>query len=236
LEREVQLVARLAADSVTTRTQVDDAETAVRVARADYEMARFNRRYAVITAPASGTVLRRLARPGETVAPGAPVLLLASAGRGTVFRASVADRDLVRVREGDEALVRLDAYPGRSLVARVLEKGAAPSPVTGAYTLTLSLTNAGELPTGLVGTAAIRTTGGERVRVVPTEALVEADGLEGTMFVLAGDSATAERRKVTIAFVHPTQVGVASGLDGARAVVTDGAPYLEDGEKVTVLP
>jgi RND family efflux transporter MFP subunit len=234
-ERDAARVRRLAADSVTTRTQADDAETAVRVARADAEAARFNRRYAVITAPAAGTVLRRMAKPGETVAPGAPVLVVASAGRGTVFRASVADRDLVRVTEGDEAEVTLDAYPGRTFAARVLEKGAAPAPVTGAYVLTLALPGGGDLPTGLLGTAAVRTRGAERVRLVPVEALVEANGMEGTLFVLRPDS-TAERRTVTIAFVRPRAVGIASGLDGAASVVTDGAPYLEDGEKVRVVP
>jgi hypothetical protein len=70
---------------------------------------------------------------------------------------------------------------------------------------------------------------------VPVEALVEANGLEGTLYVLAPDS-TVRRRAVTIAFVRPRAVGIASGLDGAAAVVTDGAPYLEDGEKVRVVP
>jgi multidrug efflux system membrane fusion protein len=233
-ERDAARARRLAADSVTTRTQVDDAETALQVARADWESARFNRRYAVITAPAAGTVLRRMGKAGELVSPGASVLTLASAGRGTVFRASVADRDLVRMADGDAASVRLDAYPGRTFKATVLEKGAAPSPTTGAYVVTLALPDAAGLPSGLVGQASIATRGGERVRLVPMEALVEADGLDGTVYVLAGDSTTAEKRRVTIAFVGERQLGIASGLDGASAVVTDGAPYLRDGETVTV--
>ena len=235
-ERDAARVRRLAADSVTTRTQVDDAETALQVARADYESARFNRRYAVITAPAAGTVLKRMGRAGELVSPGAPVLTLASAGRGTVFRASVADRDLVRLAEGDVATVRLDAYPGRTFRATVLEKGAAPAATTGAYVVTLALPDATGLPSGLVGQASIATRGGERVRLVPIEALVEADGLAGTVYVLGADSARAERRRVTIAFVGERQLGIASGLDGASAVVTDGAPYLRDGETVRVTP
>lgn len=235
-ERDAARVRRLAADSVTTQTQVDDAETAVTVARADLDAARFNRRYAVITAPASGTVLRRMARPGENVSPGTPVLVLASAGRGTVFRATVADRDLVQLREGDVATVRLDAYPARTFRAAVVEKGAAPSPLTGAYQVTLALSEASGLPTGLVGTATLSARGGGPVRLVPVEALVEGDGVEGTLFVLHGDSTTVERRRVTIAWLADGRLGVTSGLDGAQLVVTDGAPYLTDGEKVQVVP
>jgi RND family efflux transporter MFP subunit len=235
-ERDAARVRRLAADSVATRTQVDDAETALQVARADDESARFNRRYAVITAPAAGTVMRRMGRAGELVSPGAPVLTLASAGRGTVFRASVADRDLVRLAEGDVATVRLDAYPGRTFRATVLEKGAAPAAMTGAYVVTLALPEASGLPSGLVGQASMATRSGERVRLVPMEALVEADGLAGTVFVLGADSTRVERRRVTIAFVGERQLGIASGLEGAGVVVTDGAPYLRDGETVRVTP
>ncbi len=206
------------------------------MARADLDAARFNRRYAVITAPASGTVLRRMGRPGENVSPGTPVVVLASAGRGTVFRATVADRDLVRLREGDGAEVRLDAYPGRTFRAAVVEKGAAPSPLTGAYQVMLALPDGSGLPTGLVGTATLAARGDGPVRLVPVEALVEGDGTEGTLFVLREDGGTVERRRVTIAYVADGRLGVSSGLEQARMVVTDGAPYLTDGEKVEVVP
>ena len=234
-ERDAARVRRLAAESVATRTQADDAETALTVARADHQTARFNRQHAVIVAPASGTVLRRLARPGENVETGTTVLVLASQGRGMVFRASVADRDLVQLREGDPATVRLDAWPGREFRGKVLEKGAAPAPVTGAYEVTLSLAGSDDLPSGLVGTAHIAARRGEPVRMVPVEALVEADGRAGVVFVLGPDGRTVERRTVTVAFVGPTRLGIASGLDGARTVVTEGAPYLEDGDAVEVV-
>jgi multidrug efflux pump subunit AcrA (membrane-fusion protein) len=118
----------------------------------------------------------------------------------------------------------------------VLEKGAAPTSTTGAYVVTLALPEAGALPSGLVGQATIATRGGDAVRVVPIEALVEGDGLSGSVYVLRGDRATAEKRTVTIAFVGPRELGIASGLDGATEVVTDGAPYLRDGETVRVAP
>lgn len=235
-ERDAARLRRLHADSVATRAQLDDAETALTVARSDAESARFNRRHAVITAPAAGTVLRRLARPGEVVAPGAPVLVVASQGRGMVFRASVADRDLVRLAAGARAEVTLDAYPGRLFAATVLEKGMAAAPGTGAYQVTLALPGAGDLPSGLVGRARISASAGEPVRLVPVEALVEADGREGTVYALRGDSAVAERRRVTIAFVGDDAIGIAAGLEGVARVVTDGAAFLRDGEPVRVAP
>jgi multidrug efflux pump subunit AcrA (membrane-fusion protein) len=162
--------------------------------------------------------------------------MLASAGRGMVFRATVSDRDLVRIRAGDAATVRLDAYPAREWRAQVVERGAAPSPLTGAYSVTLSLPEASGLPTGLVGRATLAVQGGAPVRLVPVEALVEGIGSEGTVFVLDADGTTARRRVVTIAFVGTDRLGVSAGLDGADVVVTQGAPYLEDGDTVRVVP
>ena len=87
-ERDLARARRLYADSVVTLAQFQDAETADELARADLEAAAFNRRYAVIVAPASGVVLRRAAEPGENIAAGATVLVVGSrgAGRGNVLR------------------------------------------------------------------------------------------------------------------------------------------------------
>ncbi|MGH7338233.1 MAG: efflux RND transporter periplasmic adaptor subunit, partial [Myxococcota bacterium] len=64
-ERDWARANRLYDDSVVALAQLQDAETGLDVARADLETARFNRRYAVIVAPAFGVVLRRHAEPGE---------------------------------------------------------------------------------------------------------------------------------------------------------------------------
>ncbi|MGH7531551.1 MAG: efflux RND transporter periplasmic adaptor subunit, partial [Gemmatimonadales bacterium] len=63
-ERDWARAKRLFDDSVVTLAQLQDAATGLEVARADLKTARFNRRYAVIVAPASGVVLRRNSEPG----------------------------------------------------------------------------------------------------------------------------------------------------------------------------
>jgi membrane fusion protein, multidrug efflux system len=236
--RDLERLERLARDSVATAVQAQDARTALDVAEADLAAAEFNRSRAVIAAPAAGTVLRRTAEPGELVAPGAPVLSLASDARGQVFRASAPDRDRLRLAVGDSASVRLGALPGRVLAGVVLELGAAPDPRTGAYRVVVGVAGAARLPSGLVGTAELRPRAAGAAWVVPVEALVEADGRTGVVWVLrGGDSAgLVERREVRIAFVDGGRAGIAEGLAGARAVVTDGAPFLSAGDSVRVRP
>jgi RND family efflux transporter MFP subunit len=233
-DRDLARTRRLFADSVVPLAQLQDAETAAQLARADLAAARFNRRYAVIVAPASGVILRRHAEPGELVAPGAPILTLGSDARGAVVRVGLADRDAVRVRRGDRAVVRFDAWPGREFAAAVTEIAAAADPMTGTYRIEIAMPRASGLAAGLVGRVVIRPAAGRPVTIVPIEALLEADGERGTVFALAAGGSRAERREVAIAFLAGDRVAVAGGLDGVQWVITEGAAYLDDGQAVRV--
>jgi RND family efflux transporter MFP subunit len=235
-ERDLARARRLYGDSVVTLSQLQDAETGAQVSRADLESARFNRRYAVIVAPAGGVILRRQAEPGELVAPGAPVLVLGSNGRGAVVRVGLADRDVVRVRRGDRAVVRFDALPDREFTGRVTEIAAAAEPSTGTYGVEIALPEAAGLASGLVGQVEIRPSTGLSTTLVPIEAVLEADDTEATVYALSGDGTRAERRRVTVAFIAGDRVAVDRGLEGVAAVITDGAAYLNDGAAVRVAP
>ena len=234
--RDVARFERLYADSVITRVQLQDARTGLTAAAADLDAATFNQRYATILAPAAATVLARKANAGELVSPGTPVLTLASAARGVVLRVGLPDRDVVRVEPGNPAVVRFDAYPGKDFEGTVSEIAAAASPGTGTYPVEIALRGAGTLPNGLVGRVEISPATAHTLSLVPIEAIVEADGERGMVYVLARDARSAERRDVTIGFTDGRRVGITTGLRGARAVVTDGAAYLNDGDPVRVLP
>jgi RND family efflux transporter MFP subunit len=235
-ERDLERARRLYADSVVTLSIRQDTETGAEVARADLEAALVNREFAVITAPAAGVILRRTAEPGETVPPGAPILLFGSDARGRVLRVGLSDRDLVRVARGDPAVVRFEALPGREITGQVADISAAAQMGTGTYGVEIALEGGGELANGFVGTAEIIPQGRTSAARVPIEAIIEADGDRGVVFTLSADGGHAERRVVTIAFIDGTDVAVSGGLEGAVSVITDGAPYLEDGAPVTVLP
>jgi RND family efflux transporter MFP subunit len=235
-ERDLARVKRLYVDSVATLAQHQDAETSAEVARADLATARFNRRYAVILATAGGVILARRAESGELVAPGAPVLVLGSRARGAVVRVGLADRDAVRVRHGDPAVVHFDALEGREFTGHVTEIAAAAEPGTGTYGVEIALPEAAGLASGLVGQVEIRPSTGRTATLVPIEAVLEADGNQATVFALSGDGSRAERRRVIIAFLAGDRVAIDRGLEGVTAVITDGAAYLNDGAAVRVAP
>ncbi len=236
-ERDLTRVRNLQRDSVATLEQLQNATSAADMARADLAVARFNRRYATVVAPGDGTVLRRTVEPGELVGPGAPVLVVSRRGLGTRRRVGVADRDVVRIRKGNPAVVRFDAYPGETFAARVSEVAAAAQPQTGTYQVELAVDGRKlALPVGLIGRAEIQPSGRDSVRLVPVEAIAEADGARGSVFTVAAGDQRAHRVAVEIAFIDGGRVGVRRGLEGVERVVTAGVAYLEDGTKVRVVP
>src|SRR5437764_495864 len=89
---------------------------------------------------------------------------------------------------------------------------------------------------GLIGRVEISPAAARPLMLVPIESLLEADGVNATVYALAPDGRHAERRAVLIAFLAREHVAIASGLEGVAAVVTDGAAYLDDGAAVAVRP
>ena len=243
--RDLARAERLWRDSVATLAQLEDARTALAVARAQARAVRFDADFATIRAPGDGVVLRRGAEPGELVEPGRAVLVVRRAGRGVVVRAALADRDALRVRTGDAALVTLEALPGRTFAGTVARRGAAADAGSGSYEVEVTLgADAATLPSGLV--ARLRVVPGAAPAtattrpLVPVEALVDADGDSAAVFVLAGDARTVERRMVTLADVAESLRGAAlpvvRGVRAGERVVTGNAHRLVAGARVFVAP
>ena len=233
-ERDHARLRALHADSLAPLAQLQDAATALELARADLQTASVNRRYATVVVPSAGRVLRRSAEPGQTLAAGAPVVVVGGTTGGTVLRVGLPDRDVVRVRIGNPATVTLDAFPGRVLTGRVRQIAGAATAGTGTYSVEIALDDATGLSAGLIGSTTIAAAGRGTLPTVPVDALLEADGDRASVYVVSGDR--ARRRLVRVATIRGDRVAVREGLDGASSVVVTGAPYLSDGAAVRVLP
>ena len=68
--------------------------------------------------------------------------------------------------------------------------------------------------------------------VIPLESLVRSNGSKGTAFTV--ESGKAKKLELTIAKLLGDKVSISSGLEGVNEIVTTGAMYLEEGDKVTV--
>jgi RND family efflux transporter MFP subunit len=225
---------RLYEDKVISLEQLQDLRTQAAMAEAALNSAEFNWNYAAIVAPRDGTVLRRLAEERELVSAGTPVLVLGAHDQGFVVRTGLADREIVQVRIGDAAHVRLDALPDATLRGTVTEVASAADP-SGMFRIEVTLDTI-DLPlkSGLVAKLTVvpsSASAGSRV-YVPIGAIVEGDGRTARLFVL--DKDRARRREVEVAFIEGDSVALVGGVEAGEQVITDGAQYLEDGEQVAI--
>lgn len=234
-ERDYRRAQNLYADSVITLERLQDAETGLDVARSASEIAEFNLRHSAIRAPADGKVLKRYAEVNELVAPGQPIFMFGATGEEWTLRASVNDRELIRLTIGDPAMVTFDAYPGISFDGDVAEIAEAADPMSGGYEIEL-MVQPGEyrLISGFVADIEIRPSKGRPCRVVPIEALVEADGDMGVVYTVDRETNRARAVPVVISHIAGERVAVRSGLENVTEVVTDGAAYLADTSLVSI--
>lgn len=108
-----------AADQVgVLRQQRAEAEAQATVAAKSLALARSQIAKTHIVAPLSGSVLERLAEPGEVVAAGQPIAVLANLAT-IKLKVFIVEKDLGKVRLGGPARIRVDAFPDRTFTARV---------------------------------------------------------------------------------------------------------------------
>jgi len=235
-QRDLQRINNLHADSVATLEQVQDASTGLTIAEQSLEMARFNQSYSEIRAPFSGKVVRQLMNEGEVAGPGNPVFyLLSNARQDWVVTAGLSDRDWARLQVGDRAEIRLDAYPDQQFPARVSQLADVGNPLSGTFDAEFTFTGpTPRLAVGLIASVTVFPRQNGPQTTIPVDALVESNGKDAVVYILNGDSCV-HRVTVTVGQLYQDRAIVLSGLEDAAAVVTTGAPYLEEGRRVRVV-
>jgi len=235
-ERDLVRGENLRADEVISEEVLESLRTQAAVARAALRSAKFNREFAAIEARNDGVVLRKLVEEREFVQPGQPVLVVGPRAGGFIVRAGLADRDVVRLRLGDRAIVTVDAFPDQPLQGRITVLPAASDSTSGLFDIEVELAPAPvRLVSGLLARLRIEPALASETTLAyaPIAAVIEADGDQAAVFVVENE--VARRRPVRVAFIAPAAVAIAEGLRAGEVVVTDGALYLEDGESVQAI-
>jgi RND family efflux transporter MFP subunit len=233
-QRDLERGKSLLADGVATEVEVQDLSTAFAVANAALSSAEFNAAHARIVAAVDGVVLRKLAEANEVVQAGQTIVVLGGAKRGWIVRVGLADRDRVRVRLGDAARIEFDAWPGQTFSGRVSNIASAADPATGTFPVEVQLDADARFVQGLVAKVALSPQSAGRVKVIPVQALLEANDKEAGVFVLDPATFAVHRINIQIGRMSSGSIEVLDGLAVGDQVVIDGAAFLENGATVRV--
>nr|RDS96978.1 efflux RND transporter periplasmic adaptor subunit [Cereibacter sphaeroides f. sp. denitrificans] len=232
-------------DLVATEAAHNRAQSEVKIAEADrtlaaanLEVQRVDLAKAVIRSPIRGIVLDRAAEAGQIVASSlnTPVLFtLAEDLNRMELRVDIDEADIGRVRVGNRASFKVDAYPGRSFKAEIVQVRYAPETTDGVvtYKAVLSVDN-GErlLRPGMTATATITVAEVEGALIVPNAALRFAPPA-----VAQPGGSGGNRGGGLLGLIMPRPPGPATGTDAASGptvwVMRGGQPdrvAVETGE------
>jgi RND family efflux transporter MFP subunit len=232
--RDLGRAKNLYRDSVVTLEVYQNAESAWEVARSQVQIADFNLEHSRIKAPSDGKIQKILVETSEVIAPGYPAILFASTENDWVVRASLTDKDIVKLSIGDSAKVYMDAFPGILFKAEIIELGTVADPVTGTYeTELMILQTLPQFRTGFISRAEIYPTEVKRSLVLPIHALIDATDNRASIFV--NRNGKAEKRRISTGAILGEEVVVLEGLSEGEEVITDGAKYLREGSDVEII-
>lgn len=222
-----QYISAMALDELrAARTQ---AEARVGTARAARDAAALRRSFADLRAPADGIISKRLVQPGQVVAAGSELMRLIKDGR-LEWRAELASAQLRQVEPGDRIELRTPEGDTVAGTVRAVTPGVDAETRTG--TVFADLPQPGGLQPGTYLEGRI-STGLSSVPVVPGSAVVLRDGFPVVFTV------DAERVVHLVRIQQGSKdegfVEVRSGVKPGDQVVTQGAGFLADLDKVRVV-
>jgi len=233
-ERDLRRATNLYNDSVTTLEELQNAQTALELAKSNLRIAEFNRKYSVIEAPCDGKILKKLAESNEIIAAGHPLFLFGSKKGDWVLRVALSDVNLVKVNFHDSAWISFDAFPGTQFKSVVSEIANASDPYTGTYEVELRLIDAHpDFVSGLIGKVKILPSREKEYLALPVHNIHDADDMTGYVYLVK--SGGVEKRKIHILHISDSLICIDEGLDLQDTVITDGADYLESGTKIEII-
>lgn len=190
-----------------------------------------------LRAPQSGVVIERPATVGMTVEPATTLVTLAELSPVWVI-ADVFERDFARVKEGTDAIVTTDAYPGLALRGKVVYLSPDVRAETRTTQVRIEVPNTErKLRFGMYVNVTLSTNSGAEVLTIPRSA-VQTIGSDQVVFV-PSDSApgTFSERRVTVGDGNEDRVAVTAGLAPGDRLVTQGSFTLRaEAERLGIRP
>lgn len=172
-----------------------------------------------LTSPISGIVVERNATIGATVGSDANLFKIIDLS-SVWIDANVFEKDLERVRRGQEVRVTVPAFPGVTFSGRVILVSSVVDPDTRSVKVRTEVPNPdGRLKPDMFANVEIITDVHRTAISIPQSALLD-DGGKKVVFVMAGNG--YEKRAVTAGIQSNDRVEILDGLQAGDKVVVKG--------------
>ena len=180
--------------------------------------------------PLAGIVVERAVTPGQSVG-GDPSQVLFTVADLDMLQvlADLYERDLALVREGQFAVVNVEAYPGVDFPATLAAVGDVVDPATRTIKVRAWVKNdSHKLKPEMFARLHLEVGEAAQFIAIPREAVLEVDGKQ-FVYVVEGQDQYA-KREVKISNISADQVRVVEGLTRGQRIVTKGAVLIKGQE------
>jgi cobalt-zinc-cadmium efflux system membrane fusion protein len=219
---------------VISQAMLEQAEDAEKDAKADLEAANAQLKiYGLdkshpsdivhVYAPTSGVIVGQ----NVTNAAAAGVTLSGSATAFTIADLStvwilcdVYENDIPKLALGQEARIKLDAYPDRPLRGRISDIGPVLDPSLRTAKVRIEVKNPGMLKLGMFVTATFSSLKKDKVTVVPADAVLHLHDLDW-VFVPVGDNQFKRTKVQTGKMLEDKRQEILGGIQPGTQVVTN---------------
>ena len=216
-------------DGFATRAQVEEAEAAVNVARAQSASAAGQIGDRVVRAPFSGWLSLRRISPGAVVNAGTTIATIVDHSR-IKLDFSVPEVHIRAVRPGLAVEAKAAAFPGETFRGTVATVDPIVDPVTRSVMVRAILPNPDlRLRPGMLMTVELQSPPRQAI-VVPETAIV-GQGAQNFVYRLDEEN-VAERQPVTLGLRRSGRVEIVSGLAAGDRIVAEGTVKVREGSAV----
>jgi multidrug efflux pump subunit AcrA (membrane-fusion protein) len=185
-----------------------------------------------IVAPFRGEVSRKYVDAGALVSSSTPLVNLVHTETLKVI-ANVLEKDILLLKAGLRAKVRVESYPDRIFEGRVEKINSVLDLSTRTLQTEIYISNPDRsLKPGMFAGVEVVLLEKPQTLAIPREAILE-QGSEMSVFVVEGKQAV--RRPITIGYEQDRMVEVLRGLSEGDRVVIKGQQLIKDGSTIRII-
>jgi membrane fusion protein (multidrug efflux system) len=218
--------------NLVAKQDLDNADAAAKIARANFETAGTRLGYARITAPFSGYITKRFLDPGALVATTNASLFTLMDLDNLKIVINVREKDIPQVALGRRATITVDAFPDKEFAGVITRYSEAVDLPTRTMGVEIDIANREHiLKPGMFANVTLDIGQRKGAITVPTVALLKDD--KGYyLYTVVTD--TAHRVRTDIGTEQNNRTEILSTLDTSATIITTGQQFVRDHGLVTI--
>ena len=220
-------------EGAVSKEDYESYKNKYKTSEAKFSDAKAEKNFYLIKAPYPGKITAKYAEIGSYVAPSSNLSSNAKAknfifelSEGLEIIAKVPESDIGRIKTGQEASVRIEAYPSnkyRAIVKKIAERAVKDNNVT-SFEVTLNFKETSEeIKIGMTADLEFKVKSNEEKILVPTVSIVTEKGEKG---VLKVDNNNAPKfEKIEIGISSGNKTSIIDGLRPGEQIFIDIPPW-----------